>query len=207
MAIEIQRTPLSIFERIQKRSLDVIVATMALLLLIPLLVMTALLIKLDSTGSVIFRQTRGGLNGKLFDILKFRSMTVSENGGDIKQARKQDARVTRIGRLLRKTSIDELPQLWNVLRGDMSLVGPRPHALAHDNYYDQLISNYAYRHHVKPGLTGWAQVNGFRGETPTIASMEKRVEHDVWYVTNWSIWLDIRIMARTTIVLADQHSY
>ena len=207
MAIEIQRTPLSIFERLQKRCLDVSVASVALLLLAPLLIMTAILIKLESSGSVIFRQTRGGFNDKLFDIWKFRSMTVSENGCEVRQARKQDARVTRVGRLLRKTSIDELPQLWNVLRGDMSLVGPRPHALAHDNYYDQIVRNYAYRHHVKPGLTGWAQVNGFRGETPTIDLMEKRVEYDVWYVANWSIWLDIRIMVRTAMFLLAQQSY
>lgn len=207
MAIEIQRTPLSIGERAVKRSLDIALASVGLALLIPLLIVLSILIKLESPGSVIFRQTRRGFNSRPFDIWKFRSMTVSENGPEIKQASRQDVRVTELGRLLRRTSIDEMPQLWNVLRGEMSLVGPRPHALAHDNYYNQMISNYAYRHHVKPGLTGWAQVNGFRGETPTIDLMQKRVEYDVWYVTNWSIWLDIRILMRTVIVLSGQEVY
>jgi putative colanic acid biosysnthesis UDP-glucose lipid carrier transferase len=207
MAIEIQRPPLSILERAQKRCLDIGLASIALLLLAPLLVTAAILIKLDSPGMVIFRQSRRGFNGKPFEIWKFRTMCVSENGSTITQATKQDARVTRVGRFLRRTSIDELPQLWNVLRGEMSLVGPRPHALAHDNYYDQVISNYVYRHHMKPGLTGWAQVNGFRGETPTIDLMEKRVEYDVWYVSNWSIWLDIRIMLQTALALMYQEAY
>jgi Undecaprenyl-phosphate glucose phosphotransferase len=207
MAIEIQRPPLSAFERVQKRCLDIGLASVALLLLAPLLITSAILIKLDSAGGIIFRQSRRGFNGKPFEIWKFRSMCVSENGGTVMQAKKQDARVTRVGRVLRRTSIDELPQLWNVLRGEMSLVGPRPHALAHDNYYDEVISNYVYRHHMKPGLTGWAQVNGLRGETPTIDLMEKRVEYDVWYVSNWSIWLDIRIIIRTAMVLMYQDAY
>jgi len=207
MAIEIQRPPLSIFERVQKRCLDIGLASIALLLLAPLLIVSAILIKLDSEGSIIFRQSRRGFNGKPFEIWKFRSMSVTENGHTVTQATKQDRRVTRVGRFLRKTSIDELPQLWNVLRGEMSLVGPRPHALAHDNYYDQVISNYVYRHHMKPGLTGWAQVNGFRGETPTIDLMEKRVEYDVWYVSNWSIWLDMRIIVRTAMVMMYQDAY
>ncbi|MBR0830474.1 undecaprenyl-phosphate glucose phosphotransferase [Bradyrhizobium manausense] len=207
VAIEIQRSPLSVFERLQKRCLDVGVAAFALVVLAPLLVTVAVLIKLDSAGPVIFRQSRRGFNGKPFEIWKFRSMTVCENGQTIAQATKRDARITRLGRFLRMTSIDELPQLWNVLRGDMSLVGPRPHALAHDNYYDELISNYVYRHHMKPGLTGWAQVNGFRGETPTIDLMEKRVEYDVWYVSNWSIWLDLKIMVRTAAAVLFQEAY
>ncbi|MBR1209260.1 undecaprenyl-phosphate glucose phosphotransferase [Bradyrhizobium sp. JYMT SZCCT0180] len=207
MAIEIQRPPLSIFERAQKRCLDIGLASIALLMLAPLLIISAILIKLDSEGSIIFRQSRRGFNGKPFEIWKFRSMSVAENGHTVTQATKQDRRVTRVGRFLRKTSIDELPQLWNVLRGEMSLVGPRPHAVAHDNYYDQVISNYVYRHHMKPGLTGWAQVNGFRGETPTIDLMEKRVEYDVWYVSNWSIWLDMRIIIRTAMVMMYQDAY
>jgi len=207
VAVEIQRPPLSIFERLQKRCLDVGVAIFALVLLTPLLLTVAMLIKLDSAGTVIFRQSRRGFNGKPFEIWKFRTMTVSENGQAIAQATKKDARVTKIGRFLRMTSIDELPQLWNVIRGDMSLVGPRPHALAHDNYYDELISKYVYRHHMKPGLTGWAQVNGLRGETPTIDLMEKRVEYDVWYVSNWSIWLDLKIMARTASAVMFQEAY
>jgi putative colanic acid biosysnthesis UDP-glucose lipid carrier transferase len=207
VAIEIQRPPLTIFERLQKRCLDIGLASFALLLLAPLILTAALLVKLDTPGPIIFRQSRRGFNGKPFEIWKFRSMTVAENGSTVTQATRQDKRVTRIGRFLRKTSIDELPQLWNVLRGEMSLVGPRPHALAHDSYYDQLISKYVYRHHMKPGLTGWAQVNGFRGETPTIDLMEKRVEYDVWYVSNWSIWLDVRIMFRTAAALMYQEAY
>jgi putative colanic acid biosysnthesis UDP-glucose lipid carrier transferase len=207
VAIEIQRPPLSIFERAQKRCLDIGLASSALLLLAPLLLTAAILIKLDTPGTVIFRQSRRGFNGKPFEIWKFRTMFVSENGSTIAQCTKRDARVTGIGRFLRRTSIDELPQLWNVLRGEMSLVGPRPHALAHDNYYDQVISNYVYRHHMKPGLTGWAQVNGFRGETPMIDLMEKRVEYDIWYVGNWSIWLDFRIILRTALALMYQEAY
>jgi putative colanic acid biosynthesis UDP-glucose lipid carrier transferase len=207
MAIEIQRPPMSVLERAQKRCLDIGLASVALLMLAPLMVVVSILIKLDSPGNVIFRQSRRGFNGKPFEIWKFRSMTVSENGGLVTQAKKHDVRVTRIGRFLRKTSIDELPQLWNVLRGEMSLVGPRPHAVAHDNYYDQVIDNYVFRHHMKPGLTGWAQVNGFRGETPTIDLMEKRVEYDVWYVSHWSIWLDLRIMIRTGLALMYQEAY
>jgi len=207
VAIEIQRAPLTVFERAQKRCLDIGLASFALLLLAPLLMTAAIMIKLDSIGNVIFKQSRRGFNGKPFQIWKFRSMTVAENGHTVTQATKSDVRVTRVGRVLRRTSIDELPQLWNVLRGEMSLVGPRPHALAHDNYYDQLISNYVYRHHMKPGLTGWAQVNGFRGETPTIDLMEKRVEYDVWYVSNWSIWLDIRIILKTALALIHQEAY
>lgn len=207
VAIELQRPPLTVFERLQKRCLDIGLALFGLIVLTPLLVTVCVLIKLDSPGTVIFRQWRRGCNGKPFEIWKFRTMTVSENGHTVTQAKKGDARVTRIGRFLRMTSIDELPQLWNVLRGDMSLVGPRPHALAHDNYYDELIGNYIYRHHVKPGLTGWAQVNGCRGETPTIDLMEKRVEYDVWYVGNWSIWLDLKILARTAAAVIFQEAY
>lgn len=207
MAIEIQRPPLSLFERAQKRLLDITLASIGLFVLAPLLLSVSLLIRLDSPGGIIFRQSRRGFNGKPFEICKFRSMYVAENGDSIVQAKRQDARVTRIGRFLRRSSIDELPQLWNVLRGEMSMVGPRPHALAHDNYYDQLIEKYVFRHHMKPGLTGWAQVNGFRGETPTIDLMEKRVEYDVWYVGNWSIWLDVRIIFRTAIALMYQDAY
>ncbi|SIO35172.1 undecaprenyl-phosphate galactose phosphotransferase/putative colanic acid biosysnthesis UDP-glucose lipid carrier transferase [Bradyrhizobium erythrophlei] len=207
VAIEIQRPPLTVFERAQKRCLDIGLASFALLMLAPLMITAAILVKLDTPGPVIFRQSRRGFNGKPFQIWKFRSMTVTENGATLTQATKQDKRVTRVGRFLRQTSIDELPQLWNVLRGEMSLVGPRPHALAHDNYYDQVISKYVYRHHMKPGLTGWAQANGFRGETPTIDLMEKRVECDVWYVSNWSIWLDIRIIFQTAVALMYQEAY
>ena len=168
-----------------------------LLLLSPLMLLTALLIKLDSHGPVLFFQTRNGFNGRAFRIVKFRSMHVLEDGNAIRQATRTDPRVTRLGR---RTNIDELPQLFNVLNGDMSLVGPRPHAVAHNNEYDKLIANYALRNHVKPGITGWAQVNGYRGETPTTDLMEQRVAYDLRYINNWSMWLDVRILFRTLIV-------
>jgi lipopolysaccharide/colanic/teichoic acid biosynthesis glycosyltransferase len=135
-------------------------------------------------------------------------MTVTEDGPTIKQAQRNDPRITRLGAALRKTSIDELPQLINVLRGEMSLVGPRPHAIAHDNHYDKLIASYAFRHHVKPGLTGWAQVNGLRGETQTVADMEARIEHDIWYVNNRTMMLDLKILLMTArIVLWDSNAF
>jgi Undecaprenyl-phosphate glucose phosphotransferase len=197
VAIELQRAPLGAAERAVKRITDIVFSATGLLLLMPVLAMTALLIKFDSSGPVLFRQTRHGFNGKTFRILKFRTMMVLEDGGIVKQAARGDCRVTRVGALLRRMSIDELPQLVNVLKGDMSLVGPRPHAVAHDNYFDKLIGNYAFRHHVKPGITGWAQVHGYRGGTSTLAAMEGRVKYDTWYIDNWSILLDLNIMIRT----------
>jgi undecaprenyl-phosphate galactose phosphotransferase/putative colanic acid biosynthesis UDP-glucose lipid carrier transferase len=161
------------------------------------MILAAIAIKLDSPGPVIFRQIRKGFNGKHFVILKFRTMTVQENGPNVVQATRGDSRVTTIGRLLRSSSIDELPQLWNVLRGEMSLIGPRPHALAHDNYFETLLRDYAFRHHVKPGITGWAQCNGARGGTPTIEHIAERVKLDLWYINNWSLWLDFLILIKT----------
>jgi exopolysaccharide biosynthesis polyprenyl glycosylphosphotransferase len=184
-------------ENLIKRLLDVTFAVVGLLLLSPLWALAAFAVRLDSPGPVLFRQTRLGFDGRPFRILKFRSMTVLEDGEAVQQARRNDQRITPVGRWLRRTSIDELPQLLNVLRGDMSLVGPRPHALAHANHFAKLIVNYALRHQAKPGLTGWAQVNGYRGETPTVESMRRRVESDIWYVENWSVWLDLRIILRT----------
>jgi exopolysaccharide biosynthesis polyprenyl glycosylphosphotransferase len=170
--------------------------------------LAAIAIKLDSPGPVIFRQTRRGFNGKQFVIFKFRSMTVQENGPNVVQATCDDSRVTTIGRMLRSSSIDELPQLWNVLTGDMSLIGPRPHALAHDNYFETQLSDYAFRHHVKPGITGWAQCNGARGATPTIEHIAKRVKLDLWYINNWSLWLDLLILIRTIFeVLRKRNAY
>jgi exopolysaccharide biosynthesis polyprenyl glycosylphosphotransferase len=165
------------------------------------MLLVAFAVKLDSCGPVFFRQRRQGFDGQDFNIFKFRSMTVLEDGAKIQQARKFDKRVTRVGRFIRATSLDELPQLFNVLRGEMSLVGPRPHAIAHDNHYEQLIRDYAIRRHMRPGLTGWAQVNGYRGETPRISDMETRVEHDLWYISNWSLALDIWILFRTVEAL------
>ena len=200
--IELQRAPLSLKERMLKRALDVICSAIGIVVLSPLFVVVGLAIKLDSSGPIIFRQTRKGFNGKTFKILKFRTMNVVEDGSKITQATRHDRRVTGVGRWLRRTSVDELPQLFNVLVGEMSIVGPRPHAAAHDTYYGNLISDYAFRHHVKPGITGWAQVNGHRGETPDLNSMERRVDHDIWYVGNFSISLDMLIIARTAVALA-----
>ncbi|WP_245509687.1 undecaprenyl-phosphate glucose phosphotransferase [Bradyrhizobium vignae] len=194
---ELRRAPLTWRERALKRSLDLAGASLALFVFAPVMLVTALLIKLTSPGPVLFRQTRHGFGGRAFKIFKFRTMRVLEDGATIMQAQKNDPRVTPIGKWLRKTSIDELPQLLNVLKGDMSLVGPRPHAAAHNTEYEQIIGNYAFRHHVKPGITGWAQVNGYRGETRTLELMQKRVEHDLWYINNWSLWLDLRILITT----------
>jgi len=177
--------------------LDIMIASIILLFLAPLLALIVLLIRIDSPGPVLFRQTRTGLQGKKFQIYKFRTMTVQENGDVICQATRDDTRMTWIGRVLRKMSIDELPQLLNVLKGEMSLVGPRPHALAHDEYYGQRIPDYRKRFIVRPGITGWAQVNGARGPTPRIADMERRIELDIWYIQNASLFLDARILLRT----------
>lgn len=201
LSVEVQREPLSRGERLAKRLFDVAVATFALLLLFPLCLATALSIRLESAGPVIFRQRRMGFDRQVFTIYKFRTMTVLEDGLDISQTRKGDARVTRIGKWLRQTSVDELPQLLNVLRGDMSLVGPRPHALAHDAEYSAKIAEYARRHHVKPGLTGAAQIRGLRGETRTLRQMSDRVEWDIWYINNWSFALDVRIFFQTFAAL------
>jgi Undecaprenyl-phosphate glucose phosphotransferase len=202
----LKRTPLSHTERAAKRCFDLCLATAGLLTLLPLMLVTAILIKLDSRGPVFFRQKRNGFNGEAFDILKFRTMHVLEDGPVIQQATRNDPRVTRLGRWLRKSSIDELPQLFNVISGDMSLVGPRPHATSHNSEYETVIANYAFRHHVKPGLTGWAQVNGFRGETRQIEQMECRVKHDLWYINNWSPLLDLRIVLKTVIVALRQNA-
>jgi Undecaprenyl-phosphate glucose phosphotransferase len=206
--IEIQRPPLSQGELASKRVLDVIFASGLLIALAPLLAAVALLIRLETPGPVIFCQRRKGFNGQEFTIFKFRSMGVLEDGEVIPQARKNDPRVTRVGRILRATSIDELPQLLNVLWGHMSLVGPRPHAAAHDDGYSKLIAKYAFRQHVKPGLTGWAQVNGYRGETSRLELMERRVDCDLWYIKNWSFWLDLRVLALTCVeVLRRRNAY
>jgi exopolysaccharide biosynthesis polyprenyl glycosylphosphotransferase len=196
------------FEIDAVRSLDLILAWAGLIALAPLLLCVALAIRLTSGGPVLFRQTRTGLHGRKFQIYKFRTMTVQENGTVVRQVTVCDSRVTCIGRILRKTSIDELPQLLNVIRGEMSLVGPRPHALAHDHYYGHEIPEYNRRFKVKPGMTGWAQVNGARGETPTLGHMERRIELDLWYVANASLWLNIRILVRTILHVlgrADAH--
>jgi undecaprenyl-phosphate galactose phosphotransferase/putative colanic acid biosynthesis UDP-glucose lipid carrier transferase len=197
ISLEIQRAPLSTTERIVKRAIDISVGLLALAFFMPIMAITALAIKFDGEGPIFFLQIRKGFNGRQFVMFKFRTMTVQENGEVVKQATLNDPRVTRIGRLLRAASIDELPQLINVVRGEMSLIGPRPHALAHDNYFEKLLQDYAFRHHVKPGMTGWAQVNGLRGATPSVEQIARRVKLDLWYINNWSLWLDIQILIRT----------
>jgi Undecaprenyl-phosphate glucose phosphotransferase len=197
LCIELHRGPLDSFERTVKRSIDVVSAFVGLFALLPALIVVSVLIKLDSPGPILFRQRRRGFNGRPFDIFKFRTMSVMEDGPAVSQAVRADGRVTRIGRWLRRTSIDELPQLLNILNSSMSLVGPRPHAVAHDNHFDKMVSNYAFRQNVKPGLTGWAQVNGQRGPTPTVADIRRRVDLDLWYIDNWSLRLDSLIIMRT----------
>jgi putative colanic acid biosynthesis UDP-glucose lipid carrier transferase len=196
-AFELPREPLCARERVLKRATDIVISSFGLLVLSPLMLFVSVIIRLDSPGPILFRQIRKGLNGQSFRILKFRTMLVMEDGVVVTQAIRNDTRVTRVGRSLRRASIDELPQLLNVLRGDMSFVGPRPHALAHDNEYKNLITNYECRLHVKPGITGWAQVNGFRGETAELTLMQRRVELDLWYIANWSLVLDFWILIRT----------
>jgi Undecaprenyl-phosphate glucose phosphotransferase len=200
-AIELQRAPLTRGQRAVKRIMDVALSGLGLLVLAPVLAVMAFAIRFDSPGPVFFTQRRVGFNGRPFRIYKFRTMTTLDDGPAIQQARRDDARVTRIGRLLRRSSLDELPQLLNVLRGEMSLIGPRPHAVAHDNEYDKLIASYAVRQKMKPGLTGWAQVNGFRGETKEVHLMKCRVEHDLQYIDRWSLWLDLRIVGMTLVHL------
>jgi undecaprenyl-phosphate galactose phosphotransferase/putative colanic acid biosynthesis UDP-glucose lipid carrier transferase len=194
---ELKRAPLSSLEQGLKRTLDIIGAGVGLLALSPLMILTAILIKLDSPGPILFMQRRNGFNGRTFRICKFRTMKVLEDGPTIQQAIRNDPRVTRVGRWIRQGSIDELPQLFNVLSGDMSLVGPRPHPVALDTKYTKMIAAYAFRYHMKPGITGWAQINGYRGETQIIDLMAKRVDCDLWYIKNWSLWLDIGIILRT----------
>ena len=198
-SLQLTRLPLSRFEVVQKRLFDLIFAAVALIALTPLLIAVAILIRLDSPGPVFFVQRRFGFNQQPFRIIKFRTMNTLDDGAAITQAVRDDPRLTRIGRWLRRWNIDEIPQLFNVLTGDMSLVGPRPHALAHDRDYEQRISLYARRHNVKPGITGWAQINGFRGATETDDKMRKRVEYDLFYIDNWSLWLDLKIIARTVL--------
>jgi undecaprenyl-phosphate galactose phosphotransferase/putative colanic acid biosynthesis UDP-glucose lipid carrier transferase len=201
LPIEVQRAPLSKGNQIAKRIFDLVLASCGLVLFALPAAMICVAIMLDSPGPVIFRQRRKGFNGREFAIYKFRTMTVLEDGPTIRQARRDDPRVTSVGRLLRAASLDEMPQLINVLKGEMSLIGPRPHAIAHDDEYSNTIKKYAFRHHVKPGITGWAQVNGFRGETADVALMNKRIQLDLWYINNWSFWLDLWIMARTCVVV------
>lgn len=191
-----------------KRCMDIVISVIALILLSPFLLLVMLLVKLSSPGPVIFRQRRYGLDGQIIDVLKFRTMKVTEDGMEIQQATRGDSRVTAVGRLLRRYSIDELPQLLNVLGGSMSLVGPRPHAVAHNEQYRRLIKGYMVRHKVPPGITGLAQVSGCRGETTQLNDMRRRIEYDLDYLRHWSPTLDLRILVQTVVqVLSDRKAY
>ena len=182
---------------VRKRALDVVAASLLIVLFAPLLLLVAVVIRLESPGPALFRQTRGGLGGAPFQILKLRTMRCREDGPDLAQARRDDDRVTRVGRILRATSVDELPQLFNVLRGDMSLVGPRPHATAHDDYYGARIPEYYARYQARPGLTGLAQVKGLRGGTETVEVMRQRIAADIDYIQTWSLLRDLKIVLLT----------
>lgn len=197
--VSIYETPFDGVNGWLKRGEDLVLGTIILAIAAIPMALIALAIKLTSPGPVLFRQRRYGLNGRVVEVLKFRSMTVTEDGANIRQAQKGDERVTPLGAFLRKSSLDELPQFFNVLKGDMSIVGPRPHAIAHNEQYRGLIPGYMLRHKVKPGITGLAQVNGWRGETDTLEKMEKRVEHDLQYIRNWTLMMDLKIIALTVV--------
>jgi putative colanic acid biosysnthesis UDP-glucose lipid carrier transferase len=201
-------TPFQGSRGLVKRAMDVAISLFALLALSPFLLILALAIKLDSPGPALFRQRRYGLDGEIIDVHKFRTMNVTEDGPQIQQATRDDARITSVGRFLRRYSLDELPQLFDVLRGKMSLVGPRPHAVAHNEEYRRLIKGYMVRHKVLPGITGLAQVNGCRGETSKLEDMKSRIEYDLDYLRHWTPGLDLRIMFRTAIQLwSDRKAY
>ncbi len=197
VGLRVTRAPLTRLQQWEKRAFDLAVATTALIALSPFLLVVAALIRWDTPGPAMFRQKRYGFNQEPFRIFKFRSMTTMDDGARISQATRADPRVTRIGAFLRRRSIDELPQLFNVLKGEMSIVGPRPHALAHDQSYVERIARYARRHNVKPGITGWAQVHGHRGEIANDQEIQSRLEHDLYYIDNWSLWLDLKIIVMT----------
>lgn len=206
--IALSETPLTGTRLALKSLEDLVLSSLILLAIAPLLLVISLAVKLDSPGPVFFRQARNGWNGKTFRIWKFRSMYVHQpEGAVLKQAEKDDPRVTRVGRFIRRTSLDELPQIFNVLAGDMSLVGPRPHAVQHDAEYSQRISDYMARHNIKPGITGLAQVRGFRGETRDLEQMALRIESDIEYINHWSVWLDFSILLRTLVAFTGKNAY
>ena len=200
LTVELSSSPTSATDRVLKALEDRVLGTIIAALAVPVLLIIALLVRVDSVGPVFFRQKRHGWNGEEITIFKFRTMHLhEETAGVVTQAKKEDTRVTRVGRWLRRTSLDELPQLINVLAGSMSLVGPRPHATEHNELYVNIIRNYMHRHRVKPGITGWAQVNGYRGETDTPEKMQRRVEYDLYYIEHWSIGFDLVILALTFV--------
>lgn len=199
-ALDLSCTPFSGVNKHIKRAEDLVLSLIICALIAPICLIIAAVVKFNSPGPVLFKQNRYGLDGNKFRVYKFRSMEVHmEPNGCVTQASKNDPRITKVGKFLRRTSLDELPQFFNVLTGDMSIVGPRPHALEHNEYYKDLVESYMQRHKVKPGITGWAQVNGLRGETDTVEKMKRRVEHDLWYIDNWSLLLDLKIIVRTAI--------
>jgi len=199
--VAVCETPFTGMNGMVKRATDLVLSLLIMLLISPLLLVIAAGVKFTSPGPIIFKQRRYGLEGEEILVYKFRSMTVCEDGGEIKQAQKNDQRITRLGAFLRKSSLDELPQFINVLQGRMSIVGPRPHAVAHNEQYRKLIKGYMVRHKVKPGITGWAQVNGYRGETETVDKMQKRIEYDLEYLRNWSPGLDLWIIVKTALLV------
>ncbi|MBK6864892.1 MAG: undecaprenyl-phosphate glucose phosphotransferase [Ideonella sp.] len=206
--VGICETPFTGTNELVKRISDVILASIILVLISPLLLAIAIGVKLSSPGPVIFKQRRNGLDGEEIIVWKFRSMTAQDNGPVVQQATRDDPRITRFGAFIRRTSLDELPQFFNVLQGRMSIVGPRPHAVAHNEAYRSMIKAYMVRHKVKPGITGWAQVNGHRGETDTLDKMKARVEYDLEYLRNWSLGLDLQIIVRTIrLVFFDRKAY
>ena len=206
--VAVCETPFFGFNGLVKTASDYLIAAAALIVTAPLMLLIAIGVKLSSPGPVLFGQRRYGLDGRQITVYKFRTMTVQEDGAQVRQATKDDQRITAFGRLLRRTSLDELPQFINVLQGRMSVVGPRPHAVAHNEAYRKLIDGYMVRHKVKPGITGWAQVNGLRGETDTIEKMQQRIEYDLAYLRNWSLRLDLMIILKTVLVIfGDRRAY
>ena len=208
-AINLVASPLSASSMLKKEIFDRLFALNALIALAPVMLAIAIAVKLSSRGPVLFKQKRKGADGRVFTIYKFRSMRLhTEQKGTVRQATRNDPRVTKVGAFLRRTSLDELPQFYNVLRGDMSVVGPRPHALEHDDLYQKVVAGYINRYRIKPGITGWAQINGFRGETDRIEKMERRVEHDLYYLGHWSFALDMRIIGATIVAgLVHRNAY
>jgi putative colanic acid biosynthesis UDP-glucose lipid carrier transferase len=206
--ISVCETPFKAVNGVVKRLSDIVFSLLILILISPVMLIIAAAVKLGSAGPIIFKQRRYGLDGDEILVYKFRSMSVTEDGGAIQQAQKNDKRITPLGAILRRTSLDELPQFVNVLQGRMSIVGPRPHAVAHNELYRKLIKGYMVRHKVKPGITGWAQVNGYRGETETLDKMQGRIDFDLDYLRNWSLQLDAHIILKTIrLVLKDQKAY
>jgi putative colanic acid biosynthesis UDP-glucose lipid carrier transferase len=206
--VAVCETPFYGLSGLIKRASDIVLASAALVLILPVMLAIAIGIKATSPGPVLFTQRRYGLDGREIIVYKFRTMTVLEDGNVVRQATRDDSRVTRFGAFLRRYSLDELPQFVNVLQGRMSVVGPRPHAVAHNEMYRKLIKGYMIRHKVKPGITGWAQVNGLRGETDTLEKMRARIEYDLSYLRNWSLQLDLQIVLKTAlVVLRTQNAY